>query len=167
MVQGDVAQKLEELNRHLSLMQVLHETTASSLDVRELAQEIGLALGLAVEVGPEPVKLSVAKNLISFALQALITTVAENRPDRGFAGLALEVRATGGELERTALLSLKGKHLELEGILPEPSDHAIPNLGRLGVFLAKGDPPPPPRRDPRRPGHAGHGDPVLPAQPVG
>ena len=37
----------------------------------------------------------------------------------------------------TLTLSLKGKHLELEGILPEPTDGAVPNQGRLGVFLAK------------------------------
>jgi hypothetical protein len=37
----------------------------------------------------------------------------------------------------TALLSVKGKNLELEGILPEPSNGAVPNQGRLGVFLAK------------------------------
>lgn len=31
------------------------------------------------------------------------------------------------------------KHLELEGIVPEPADDGVLNEGRLGVFLAKGD----------------------------
>jgi len=67
----------------------------------------------------------------------LITSVVENRPTLGLRDLALQVRATGEGAERTALLSLKGKHLELEGILPEPKDGSVPNQGRLGVFLAK------------------------------
>ena len=37
----------------------------------------------------------------------------------------------------TALFSIKGKQLELEGILPEPTEGAVPNQGRMGVFLAK------------------------------
>jgi hypothetical protein len=55
----------------------------------------------------------------------------------GFCDLALKVRSTGTGADMTALLSLKGKGLELEGILPEPIDGAVPNQGRLGVFLAK------------------------------
>jgi len=51
--------------------------------------------------------------------------------------LALQVRSTGEGAERTALLSVKGKRLELEGILPEPSANAVPNQGRLAVFIAK------------------------------
>ncbi len=51
--------------------------------------------------------------------------------------MTLQVRSTGTGTELTALLSLKGKHLELEGILPEPVDNGVPNQGRIGVFLAK------------------------------
>ena len=47
------------------------------------------------------------------------------------------MRSTGSGAELTVLLSLKGKHLELEGILPEPEEGAVPNQGRVGVFLAK------------------------------
>jgi hypothetical protein len=129
--------RLEELNRNLSLMQTLHEIVAAPADMRELAQEVGASLGLRVETGPEPVKLTVAKDLVLFALRALIATVGENRPTHGLRELSLQVRATGEGAERTALLSLKGKHLELEGILPEPMDGSVPNQGRLGVFLAK------------------------------
>ena len=135
-VKSDVV-KLEALNEHLALMQTLHEASAEPVDVRDLAQAVGHALGLRVEVGPDPVLLSVCKKLLDFALRALIRTIAENRPDQGTRELALKVRSTGTGPELTALLSLKGKHLELEGILPEPVDDAVPNQGRLGVFLAK------------------------------
>lgn len=135
-VKSDVTQ-LEGLNDHLALMQTLHEADVAQVDVREMAQRIGSSLGVRVEVGPDPVALMGSKKLLDFALRALVKTIGENRPEHGLRELALKVRSTGTGPELTALLSLKGKHLELEGILPEPVDGAVPNQGRLGVFLAK------------------------------
>lgn len=129
--------KLEALNRHLALMQTLDETEAMPVDVRELAQGVGNALGLRVEIGPDPVILAVCKKLLDFALRSLIETITENRGELGARELALQVRSTGTGAESTALLSLKGKTLELEGILPEPVEGGVPNQGRMGVFLAK------------------------------
>jgi len=134
-IKGDVA-KLEALNDHFSLMQGLHEAETLPVDIRELAQTMGHSLGFRVEVGPDPVLLSVSPKLLDFALRSLVRTVAENC-EGGTRDLALKVRSTGTGAELTALLSLKGKHLELEGILPEPAPDAVPNQGRLGVFLAK------------------------------
>lgn len=133
---GDIAQ-LETLNNNLALMQSLHEIDPAEVDVRDIAQTIGHSLGLRVEVGPDPVVLLASKKLLDFALRSLIRTVGENRPEHGLRELALKVRSTGSGNELTALLSLKGKHLELEGILPEPTPDAVPNQGRIGVFLAK------------------------------
>jgi hypothetical protein len=133
---SDVA-KLEALNRHLALMQTLDEADAAPADIRELAHGIGSALGLRVEVGPDPVMLAVSRKLLDFALRSLIETITENRGEMGAKELALQVRSTGAGAELTALLSLKGKTLELEGILPEPVEGAVPNQGRMGVFLAK------------------------------
>ncbi len=135
-IKKDVAQ-LEALNRTLGLMQTFHEAEPMQVDVRDLAQHVGHALGVRVEVGPDPVVLSASKKLLDFALRALIKTVGENRPDHGLRELALKVRSTGSGSDLTALLSLKGKHLELEGILPEPMNGSVPNHGRMGVFLAK------------------------------
>lgn len=135
-MKNDVAQ-LEALNNNFALMQSLHEADPAPVDVRDVAQHIGHSLGLRVEVGPDPVVLMASKKLLDFALRSLIRTVGENRPDHGLRELALKVRSTGTGPELTALLSLKGKHLELEGILPEPTDEAVPNQGRIGVFLAK------------------------------
>lgn len=129
--------RLEVLNQHVGMMQLLHEAERAAADVRELAQKIGTELNLRVEVGPDPVPLQAAPRLLEFALRALIGTLAENRPDLGTRDLALQVRSTGEGVERTALISLKGKRLELEGILPEPSATAVPNQGRLAVFIAK------------------------------
>jgi len=135
-VKTDVA-KLEALNRQLGLMQTLHEADAIEVDMRELAQSVGSAVGVRVEVGPDPVILAVAKKQLEFALRALVETITENRGDLGSRDLFLQVRSTGSGSKLTALLSLKGRNLELEGILPEPVEDAVPNQGRLGVFLAK------------------------------
>jgi hypothetical protein len=135
-IRADIS-NLEALNRNVSLMQTLHEVDAAPLDVRDLAQKIGHSLGIRVEVGPDPVVLSGAKTLVDYALRSLIKTIGENRPEHGLRDLALKVRSTGAGSELTALLSIKGKNLELEGIIPEPTDGSVPNQGRIGVFLAK------------------------------
>lgn len=133
---SDVA-KLEALNSHVAQMLALHETEPGPADVREIAQRAASAVGFRVEVGPEPVILNVCGKLLEFALGALVRTIAENRGDLGTRELKLQVRSTGSGDELTALLSLKGRQLELEGILPEPAEGAVPNQGRVAVFLAK------------------------------
>jgi hypothetical protein len=135
-VKSDVA-KLEALNRDVALMQTLHEAATEPVDVRELAQTIGASLGVRVEIGPDPVVLTGSRKLLDFALRSLIATITENRGELGTRDLSLQVRSTGTRAELTALFSIKGKQLELEGILPEPVEGAVPNQGRMGVFLAK------------------------------
>ena len=135
-VKADIT-KLEGVANRLAVMQTLDELVPAKVDIRDLAQAIGEGLGFRVEVGPDAVVLSAAKPLLEFALRSLIETIGENRGDLGARELALQVRSTGVGGELTALLSIKGRHLELEGILPEPVDGAVPNQGRMGVFLAK------------------------------
>jgi hypothetical protein len=135
-VKGDVA-NLEGLNRNLSLMQILHEAAIEPVDVRELAQTIGHSVGVRVEVGPDPVVLTGSRKLLDFALRSLVATIAENRIGLGVSELSLQVRSTGAGAELTALFSIKGRQLELEGILPEPIEDGVPNQGRISVFLAK------------------------------
>jgi hypothetical protein len=129
--------RLEALNRDLGLMQTLHETDPSSVDLRELVKMVGAGLGLEVEVGPEPIRLLVARTLMEFSLRSLVSTIVENRNGRDATPLVLLLDSAGEGAELTALLSIKGRHLELEGIFPEPADDSVPNQGRLGVFLAK------------------------------
>lgn len=135
-VKGDVAQ-LGVLNDNLALMERLHDTEPAISDLRDIATSVAKGLGIKVEIGPDPVLLRTSKGLIDYTLRAVIKTVAENRPDFGFNELVLKVRSTGTGTDLTALLSLKGKNLELEGILPEPVDGGVPRQGRISVFLAK------------------------------
>lgn len=129
--------ELEGLNSSLAMMQSLHEAQSEAVDFRELVQRTGSALRLRTETGQEPVTLQVGRQLLEYALRALIRTVIENRPEAGAKDLVLKLRTTGSGAEQVALLSLRGKGLELEGILPEPAPDDVPNLGRIGVFLAK------------------------------
>jgi hypothetical protein len=136
MTRADVM-RLEALNRQLGLMQTLHEVDAAEVDMRDLAKSLGASLSLRVEVGPDPVNLRIARDLVKLGLHALIETIAENRSPNGTRDLQLQLRSSGSGASTIALLSVKGKNLELEGILPEPTEAAVPNQGRLGVFLAK------------------------------
>jgi hypothetical protein len=136
MTRTDVM-RLEALNRQLGLMQTLDEVDSAEVDIRDLAKSLGSSLSLRVEVGPDPVNLRIARDLVKLGLQALIETIAENRSPNGTRDLQLQLRSSGSGPNTTALLSVKGKNLELEGILPEPTEGTVPNQGRLGVFLAK------------------------------
>jgi hypothetical protein len=135
-VKGDVG-KLEALNRHLGLMQSLHEIVLEPVNVTELVQGVGQALGLRVDVPVGELMLTGNRMLLEFALRALLETIIENRGELGSKELGLQMRSAGAGAELAVLLALKGRSLELEGILPEPVEGGVPNQGRIGVFLAK------------------------------
>lgn len=129
--------KLEELNKRLEMLQNLDEIEPTTVDLRTIVQEVGQKQGVEVAVGPDEVKLEVADELLRFALDSLVATMTENYPTEGTHDLALQLRSTGSAEDLTALISLTGSHLELEGIFPEPEKDAVPNQGRMAVFLAK------------------------------
>ncbi len=135
-VRNDIG-KLEALNKHLVTLATLSELEPEVRDMRDVLQELGKRLGVVVEVGPEPVLLPTVASLLDFALGSIVETIAENRGGLGFKDLTLQLRSTGEGCKLTALISVKGKQLELEGILPEPQPDAIPNQGRIGVFIAR------------------------------
>ncbi len=95
------------------------------------------SLGLRVEVEDAPIVLSAHRALLEFAFRALFQCVIENRAGLGANDLILKVRSTGSNGDLVAMFALRGKSLEVEGILPEPVDNGVPNQGRIGVFLAK------------------------------
>jgi hypothetical protein len=135
-IKRDIAY-LEGLNDNLSLMHRLHEAEPGPVDIRDVAQSVGRNIGVGVEVGPEPILLMANRQLLEFALVALVRTLGENRLELGVNELTIKVRSTGSGGDATALISINGRNLELEGILPEPIEGEVPNQGRMGVFLAK------------------------------
>jgi len=135
-IKNDVAQ-LEILNDHFALMHGLHEADATPVDIREIAEEVGVSLGVRTEIGTESIVLLGSRKLLEFAVRALVRTLCENRKGQTGGEMVMKLRSTGSGPETTAMLSLRGMYLELEGILPEPTEGAVPNQGRLSVFLAK------------------------------
>ncbi|MEZ5414486.1 MAG: hypothetical protein R3F03_09260 [Opitutaceae bacterium] len=135
-LRADIGQ-LEKLNQRLGMMQNLDEIEPTEMDMRDFVQRLGDSGGIEVEVGPDAVRLIAAEGLLEFAFSSLIESLSENQVGAKQPGLTLQLRSTGSGDELTALLSIKGRNLELEGILPEPVDGAVPNQGRIAVFLAK------------------------------
>ena len=132
----DVSQ-LENLNSNLGVMQGLHEATASEFDIRDLVQRVGRVVGVRVDVGPDAVVISGFEKLLEVAILAILQSIGERQRIGGHDDVAIKVRSTGSGSEVTALLAIRGKELELEGILPEPVRDGVPNQGRIAVFIAK------------------------------
>lgn len=135
-IKHDVSQ-LEGLNSSLGVMQGLHEATVSDCDMRDLIQRVGRIVGVRVDVGPDAVVLSCYHKLLEFAIEAILRAIGERRREGGFEDVTIKVRSTGSGPDLTALLAIRGKELELEGILPEPVLDGVPNQGRISVFIAK------------------------------
>lgn len=135
-IKSDVAH-LEALNGNLAVMQRLHESEASIIDIRDLVQNSGRIVGVRVEVGPDPIMLNCYKDLMEYAIGGVLLAIGERRSEHSLAGVSIKVRSTGIGTDATALLAIRGGGLELEGVLPEPSVEGVPHQGRIVVFLAK------------------------------
>jgi hypothetical protein len=135
-IKRDIA-NLETINRHLASIPTFREVDPESADVRSVLTELGEKMGIAVDAGKQPLALSVVPVLIEFAIQAILESVIENRPEFGKRGLSVQLRAVGEGEQLTALVAINGDKLELEGVLPLPEPGDIPNHGRIGVFIAK------------------------------
>jgi hypothetical protein len=107
------------------------------VDLNPLLTELATARGLSTRFSEEQLVFSVDPNLLRFAFGAILDAVAANRPDEGVKNLILTLRTTGTGALRTAIVTLEGKRLELDGTLPLPDPTSTPNQGRLSVFLAR------------------------------
>lgn len=135
-VESDVA-RLNRLNNDLVKLAEFAQMQPDTVDLRKILQQAGEAVGTTVEVPPDAVELSVVGDLIRYALESLISTISENQPADATRDLKVQLRSTGDDTTTTALISIQGSGLELEGILPDPDPEQVPNQGRLAVFIAK------------------------------
>lgn len=135
-VESDVA-RLNRMNNDLVKLAEFALMRPEKVDLRDILRQAGEAIGTAVEVPPDPVEIPVVGELVRYALQSLIQTVSENQPSDAARSLKVQLRSTGDEAATTALVSIQGSGLELEGILPDPDPDQVPNQGRLAVFIAK------------------------------
>lgn len=130
--------RIRVLNKELLELATLTEAVICSVDVRDIVKALGCKWSIKVEVETEPIVLSIAPRLMEFALDGIVCGLIEMRCLPQTAGpMVLQLRATGQGVKTTALLSIRGKGLELEGVLPDSVVGDTPKQGKMNVFIAK------------------------------
>jgi signal transduction histidine kinase len=130
-------QKLQRLAEHAMVLGEIAAPTAQPVDLNVLLTELATARGLSTRFSEEQIVFNVDANLVRFAFSAIIDALSANRLDEGITGLLLTLRTAGADDRRMAIVTIEGKRLELDGILPLPAPGTTPNEGRLSVFLAR------------------------------
>jgi signal transduction histidine kinase len=132
-------QKLQRLAEHATLLGEIAQPVAQATDLNPLLAELAAARGLATRFSEEVLVFPVDPTLLRFAFGAIFDAIAANRPDEGVSNLILTLRTVGNDNPalRTAIVTIEGKRLELDGTLPLPEPGTTPNQGRLSVFLAR------------------------------
>ena len=131
--------KLQRLAEHAALLGEIGHPVARATDLNPLLTELATARGLATRFSEEALVFQIDPVLMRFAFGAIMDALVANRPDEGSANLILTLRTVGDSTDprRVAIVTIEGKRLELDGILPLPEPNATPNQGRLSVFLAR------------------------------
>lgn len=129
--------KLKLLNEHATLLGEIAQPAAKAVNLNQLLTELAGERNLTTRFIEEQVVLQVDPGLVKFAFGSLLDAIAANRPDEGLQNLLLNLRAVGSGAQRTAVITIEGKRLELDGTLPPPAAGSTPNQGRLSVFLAR------------------------------
>jgi signal transduction histidine kinase len=129
--------KLKLLNEHAALLGEIAQPVAKAADLNVMLGELAAARNLTTRFMEEQLVLQVDPTLVKFAFGAILDAIAANRPDEGLQHLILTMRAVGSGPQRTAVITIEGKRLELDGTLPLPAPGSTPNQGRLSVFLAR------------------------------
>jgi signal transduction histidine kinase len=130
-------QKLQRLAEHASVLGEIATPTAQTVELTALLTELAAARNISTRFSEEQITFHLDPDLMRFAFNAIFDALGANRPDEGTAGLLLTLRTAGTDARRTAIVTIEGKHLELDGILPLPAPGTTPNEGRLSVFLAR------------------------------
>ncbi len=134
---GTEVQKLQRLAEHAMVLGEIAAPTAQPVDLNALLTELASARGLGTRFSEEQIVFNLDANLIRFAFSAIIEALAANRLDEGTTGMLLTLRTAGTDAQRMAIVTVEGKRLELDGVLPLPAPGSTPNEGRLSVFLAR------------------------------
>ena len=129
--------KLKLLNEHATMLGEIALPTAKATDLNKLLTEIAGARNLTTRFVEEQLVLQLDPILVKFAFSSILDAISANRLDEGLQQLILTLRAVGAGAQRTAVITIEGKRLELDGTLPMPGPGSTPNQGRLSVFLAR------------------------------
>jgi signal transduction histidine kinase len=129
--------KLKLLNEHATLLGEIAQPVSKATDLNALLSEVAGARGLTTRFVEEQLVLTLDPTLVKFAFSSILDAIGANRLDEGLQNLILTLRAVGTGVQRTAVITIEGKRLELDGTLPLPAPGSTPNQGRLSVFLAR------------------------------
>ncbi len=129
--------KLQLLAEHAGILGEISAPAPQTLELNALMREIAAANNVTTRFSEESLVLAVDPVLLRFAFTAICVALGANRPDEGTTGLLLTMRSVGTGSLRTAVVTIEGKRLELDGILSLPGQSGIPNEGRLSIFLAR------------------------------
>lgn len=129
--------KLKLLNEHATLLGEIAQPVGKPTDLNVLLTDLATARNLTTRFVEEQLVLNLDPNLVKFAFGAILDAIAANRLDEGLQHLILTLRAVGAGAQRTAVITIEGKRLELDGTLPPAGAGQTPNQGRLSVFLAR------------------------------
>ena len=130
-------QKLQRLAEHAALLGEIAQPVATAVDLNALLTELATARGIATRFSEEQLIFQMDLTLVRFAFGSILDAIVANRPDEGAKNLTLTLRTVGADTQRTAIITIEGKRLELDGTLPLPDAGVTPNQGRLSVFLAR------------------------------
>ena len=130
-------QKLQRLAEHATLLGEIAQPVATAVDLNALLTELATARGIATRFSEEQLVFQMDLTLVRFAFGSILDAIVANRPDEGAKNLTLTLRTAGTDAQRTAIITIEGKRLELDGTLPLPDPGTTPNQGRLSVFLAR------------------------------
>lgn len=134
---GNEVAKLKLLNEHATLLGEIAQPIAKATDLTVILTDLSATRGLTTRFVEEPLVLNIDPALVKFAFGSILDAISANRLDEGLQHLILTLRAVGAGQQRTAVITIEGKRLELDGILPVPTPGSTPNQGRLSVFLAR------------------------------
>jgi signal transduction histidine kinase len=129
--------KLKVLSEHATLLGEIAQPVAKAADLNLLLTDVATSRGLTTRFVEEQLILSLDPNLVRFAFGSILDAISANRLDEGLQHLILTLRGVGSGAQRMAVITIEGKRLELDGILPPPAPGTTPNQGRLSVFLAR------------------------------
>jgi signal transduction histidine kinase len=129
--------KLKLLSEHATLLGEIAQPVAKATDLNVLLTEVATVRNLTTRFVEEQLVLNLDANLVKFAFGSILDAISANRLDEGLQHLILTLRGVGSGAQRTAVITIEGKRLELDGTLPLPAPGSTPNQGRLSVFLAR------------------------------
>ncbi|HEU5079990.1 MAG TPA: hypothetical protein VFT72_12325 [Opitutaceae bacterium] len=135
-IKRDIA-SLETINRHLASLPTFGEVVPEESDLRAVLREVSKKTGVQFDNNVSSVVVSMVPRLVEFAIDAILESIAENRPELGKRDLSLRLRLVGDPERPAGHISIRGPKLALEGILPQPVPGDVPNHGRISVFIAK------------------------------